>query len=738
MPTNCGTLRNLVGGIGLAIAIAITLLAPAGYFLVGYVDQINLVDLKTRIASGRLAKYIYSHEKLWQYQRVRLTELLEEIDTPDAIIGMRVLDAKSAVVLEEGSDPAKPHLTRTHPIIVRGAPIGRTEIVSSLRPLLAETAIVGLLSAVLGFAAYFAVRAFPLRVLDRTIGALREANRRTGDANQLLDAALNNMSQGLCMFDTSQCLIVSNRRFAVMFGIDEGCITPGMTHREVMRVGIRGERLTEGDAEFAIAAQSRLIADRKPDSLAWDLADGRTISICHEPMSDGGWVSTYLDVSDQRRAEARIAFMARHDALTSLPNRRLFREYMQGALGHDKGAGGFALLSIDFDRFKQVNDTLGHPIGDKLLITATERLRACLRHSDRIARLGGDEFAVLQESVDQPGAASALARRLIAAMAVPYEIDGHHVVVGASVGISLAPAHGLDPDQLLRNADMALYRAKTDGRGVYRFFEPEMDAREQARRTLELDLRRSLANNEFVLFYQPLVRVDTLDVCGFEVLLRWPHPQRGMIAATEFVALAEEIGLIVPLGEWVLRQACKEAASWPDHIKVAVNLSPLQFRNRALAQTVVSALAHAGLAPERLELEITESVLIEDSESSLATMHQLRNLGVRIVMDDFGTGYSSLSYLRRFPFDKIKIDRSFIADLTTGNHSLAIVRAVTGLAGSLGIPTTAEGVETTEQLRRLKLEGCTEAQGFLFGRPAAADSVAALLERPYPTEIAAA
>jgi predicted signal transduction protein with EAL and GGDEF domain len=351
------------------------------------------------------------------------------------------------------------------------------------------------------------------------------------------------------------------------------------------------------------------------------------------------------------------------------------------------------------------------------LAAASERIRKCLRDSDVVARLGGDEFAILQRGTAQPDGATALAERLLETISAPYQIDDHQVVVGTSIGVSIAPTDADDPDLLLKNADLALYRAKADGRGTYRYFEPGMDSRMQARRALELDLRRALANQEFELYYQPLVNVESEAVIGFEALVRWHHPTRGLVMPNDFIPLAEESWLILPLGEWVLRQACADAAKWPDHVHVAVNLSPLQFKNRTLVGLVVNALAASRLPPNRLELEITETVLLNDNEATLTALNQLRLLGVRIAMDDFGTGYSSLSYLRSFPFDKIKIDRSFIRELTAKDDSMAIIRAVTGLGHSLGMLTTAEGVETRDQFERLKREGCNEVQGYLFGAP---------------------
>jgi diguanylate cyclase (GGDEF)-like protein len=384
---------------------------------------------------------------------------------------------------------------------------------------------------------------------------------------------------------------------------------------------------------------------------------------------------------------------------------------------------------LDLDHFKTVNDTLGHPIGDELLKLVAVRLIEAVAKTDFIARIGGDEFAVVQTNVSRPEQCSQLASRIVELVSRPYDIDGRHIVIGASIGIAVAPSDGANPDLLLKNADMALYLAKSDGRGTHRFFEREMDRRLQARHTLEVDLRAAITNAEFELHYQPIIRLADGRVSGLEALVRWNHPQRGLIPPGQFIPLAEETGLIVPLGEWVLRTACAQAARWSEPVGVAVNLSAVQFKGRNLVQIALSALAASGLAPSRLDLEITESVLLQDEANTLATLHQLRGLGVRISMDDFGTGYSSLAYLRSFPFDKIKIDRSFVRDMPERNDSQAIIRAVTGLANSLKISTVIEGIETEEQLKMAKAEGCNEAQGFLFSKPMPEHEVAEFLAK---------
>jgi len=437
-----------------------------------------------------------------------------------------------------------------------------------------------------------------------------------------------------------------------------------------------------------------------------------------------------IDITERKRAEARVAYMAHHDALTSLPNRILLRLRMEEMLADLRRSGpGFAVLCVDLDNFKWVNDTLGHPFGDLLLQGVASRLRAELREQDTIARLGGDEFAILQANVEKPEEVSSLLVRLLAVFGEPFDLDGHLVTVGASIGVALAPGDGADPDRLLKNADMALYRAKAEGKDGFRFFESEMDARVQARRRLEMDLRAALNDEAFEVHYQPLVSLASGEVRSLEALIRWPHPERGMIPPSEFIPVAEETGLITQLGLFVLRRACEDAAKWPGDVKVAVNLSPIQFKSGALLQSVRDALKDAGLAPTRLELEITETLLLDKSELVTATLHALRALGVHISMDDFGTGYSSLSYLRSFPFDKIKIDRSFVHDIGENADSQAIVRAIVSLGSSLGIKITAEGVESESDLAYLKAEGCTEGQGYLFSKAQPQAEILAMLEK---------
>ena len=436
-----------------------------------------------------------------------------------------------------------------------------------------------------------------------------------------------------------------------------------------------------------------------------------------------------VEIADREESQARSQYLAYHDSLTGLGNRLLFKEQLEEALKDVSiTPHPLAVLFLDLDGFKAVNDTLGHSIGDLLLKSVATKLRDILPRTDRIARLGGDEFAILQISATQPGSSIALAEKIIEVVGQPSSIDGHDVTVGASVGIAVAHPGNMNTENFLKSADLAMYSAKSDGRGTYRMFDPEMDAIVQARRLLERDMRTALAQDGFRLFYQPLVNLQTKKVTAFEALMRWQHPERGMVPPSDFIPVAEEMGLIVQLGEWALRQACAEATEWPDGICVSVNLSPLQFSKGNLVSSVMSALASAGLPASRLELEITESVLLEKSERNITILNQLRDLGVRISMDDFGTGYSSIGYLRSFPFDKIKIDQSFVRDLLVDEGSLAIVRAIAGLGVSFGMITTAEGVETEEQMRCLNLEGCIEVQGYLYSKPVPASEIVGVLE----------
>ncbi|MCY6383096.1 sensor domain-containing protein [Hoeflea prorocentri] len=544
--------------------------------------------------------------------------------------------------------------------------------------------------------------------------ALLKRDQELTEQNERFNAALDNMSQGLCLFDRNRRLLVCNRRYIELYDLPEELVKPGALFDDIVRFREQRGDQECSDPQSYLDEWKEIIESGEPGMKIQTLIGDRTIAVNHQPMPNGGWVSTHEDTTEIQRIQARLAHMAHHDSLTNLPNRTFLRERVEMAIPGIGRGQNFSIMCLDLDRFKHVNDTIGHPMGDKLLKAVADRLRNCVRETDTIARLGGDEFAILQISNDQPKAAKLTAQRICEVLAEPFDLDNHQVVIGTSVGIAVAPEDGVDPDQLIKNADMALYRAKNDGRGIYRFFEAEMDARMQIRRNLEIDLRKAFQKDEFELHYQPLVDLETDEITGFEALLRWSHPERGNVSPAEFIPVAEEIGLIVPLGEWVVRRACVDAAGWPTHTKVAVNLSPAQFRNDELVNTVFNALATSRIAPQRLELEITEHVLLQHNETTLAKLHALRDMGVRIAMDDFGTGYSSLSYLRSFPFDKIKIDRSFIKDLSNQEEADVIVKAVAGLSQDLGITATAEGVETENQREHVKAAGYSEMQGFLI------------------------
>jgi diguanylate cyclase (GGDEF)-like protein len=568
--------------------------------------------------------------------------------------------------------------------------------------------------------------------LEQQNKLLKLKEEQLGTQYHQLDAALNNIVQGLAMFDAEHRLVLCNRRYAEIYHLTPAQVRPGTTLKQIIEHRMANGLKSEMSADDIVSG----MLSRRDDTfghLYSQLSDGRCLAITVRPMADGGTVTTHQDITDQRRSEAKIAHMAHHDALTGLPNRVLLNQQLEQAFSRAKRGEKVAAHFLDLDYFKNVNDTLGHAAGDKLLKMVAERLRALARDADIIARMGGDEFAILQAGVAQPADAGSLARRVIDSISHPYEIDGQQVIIGTSVGISIGPGDGQNPEALMRNADLALYRAKQDGRGTFRFFEPEMDAQMQERRTMEVDLRRALAAGQFELHYQPIVNLATNDISAFEALIRWRHPHNGLIAPGAFIPLAEEIGAIIPIGEWVIRQACATAATWPSDVKVTVNLSPAQFRNPGLVRVVVGALAASGLPADRLELEITESILLQDNEATLNTLYQLRELGVMIAMDDFGTGYSSLSYLQSFPFDRIKIDRSFVKDIGDNVGSINIVRAVVAMAKGLGMATTAEGVETQEQRDSVQSEGCTEMQGFLFSKPLPADEIEKLyLERRAP------
>ena len=541
----------------------------------------------------------------------------------------------------------------------------------------------------------------------------RRSEGRLRLETQRLDRAVNNMTQGLLLFDASQRLVVCNNRYIDMYGLSADVVKPGCRFRDV----IEHRKATGsfvGDVDEYIDSVLRDIGRKKMTVI--ETSDGRFVQIVNEPLADGGWVATHEDVTERRLAEQRITHLAHYDALTDLPNRTLFHEWLKQELADILPGQRIAVHYIDIDEFKSVNDSLGHLVGDELLKSVARSLSDCVGTGGFVARLGGDEFAIVQTAIRKIDDVTALVERVFDAIRTPFDCLGHHLTTDASIGIALAPEHGVDLDQILKNADLAMYAAKSAGRHTFSFFAPEMDAKVKARHQLEVDLRQAIGAGQLEVHYQPCVNLLDDRITGCEALLRWHHPERGFVSPAEFIPIAEDTGLINQLGEWVLATACAAAAGWPDDIRLAVNVSPSQFKSGTLPLRVASALAAAGLPASRLELEITEAVLIRDDETALAILHQLRALGVRIALDDFGTGYSSLSYLQRFPFDKIKIDRCFVDHITEQEGSSSIVQAVLDLAAARHMKTTAEGVETEEQRRLLRSLGCTEMQGFLFSK----------------------
>ena len=552
------------------------------------------------------------------------------------------------------------------------------------------------------------------------------------DETRTRTAILENLSQGFLLYDSDDRLIMRNSHYLNLYPSLADVAVPGAAYEDVVQKELTSN-IKAPREQVEISTEFRRCIDRHqaPNSMfERELGNDRWVLVNEHRTDDGGTVVLYTEISELKRRDRELQHMAFHDALTGIPNRELFQQRVDQALAATHRHGSkVAVMFLDLDHFKNVNDSLGHPAGDALLKCIAGRLRSCFRDIDTVARIGGDEFAIVLTDLNRPESVTTLASRLLQVVSHPVDFNGQQIVTGISIGVAIAPADGKDAATLIKNADLALYRAKCDGRGTFRFFEAEMDARAQTRRALEIGLRQSVAKNELVVHYQPQVDIFTNTILGFEALVRWRHAEHGLIFPLDFIFLAEETGIIVRLGEWVLRRACMDAMTWPQSIKVSVNVSPIQFRNGNLTQTVTDILTETGLDPCRLELEITESILLRDIEANLKTLRGLKDLGVRIAMDDFGTVYSSLGNLRSFPFDKIKIDRSFVSDLENNPDALSIVHAVVGLGHSLGMATCAEGVETSGQLAFLRGEGCCEVQGFYYSKPKPAGEIEQMLRQ---------
>jgi diguanylate cyclase (GGDEF)-like protein len=572
---------------------------------------------------------------------------------------------------------------------------------------------------------FFALKQITTGLHRIFVQALVTGEREAALAHQF-DTALNNMPHGLCMFRAGGLLAVMNHRFSEMMELTDDLAYRGVRAPDIVGACISAGSLSAASGKMILAeiqnSQTREMITTDPDPLR-----GRSLSWTFQPMAGGGTVVLVEDITERKIAEARITHLARYDELTALPNRVNFRDEIERLLAVSHSSDRLsALLFVDLDQFKQVNDTLGHPCGDQLLCAVADRLRAMLRPEDFVARFGGDEFVVFQQDLNSSEEAAGLARRIVDRLSERYQVDNHLVEIGASVGIALT-SPGISADTLLKNADMALYRAKADGRGTFCFFREEMALTVEARRILELDLRKALANDEFELFYQPVVTLKSGRIATCEALLRWNHPVRGTVSPVDIIPVAEDMGLIVDLGRWILRKACMECMKWPDGVSVAVNFSPQQFHQRDVLSEVRYALEVSGLPAHRLEIEITESSLLRNTQLTHEVLSQLRTLGVRISLDDFGTGYSSLSYLHNFPLQKVKIDRSFLEGIDS-DRPLTLLRGVARLSADLGMSVVVEGVETNEQLELISADGTvTEAQGYLFSRPVPAARIGQLL-----------
>lgn len=719
-------LQMFLRKIGISLSIVLALSVPGFYGVIGYANLEQRLELQAAFVARQLGHGIDADSAVWTH---RVEQLIGPTEFPHYFrdsYRLRIFDGAGTKILEQGSAIAWPRLVRGAEIRTKGERYGYVEVETSLRPLLVRTLLAALIGGLLGLLAFWIIRVVPIRAIERALHAVEARCRQ-------LDETLSSMSQGLCRFDARNAMVFANAKYREMFRLSKEQVAAGTTLRQLLEYRRANGTFKADPATFSQQEE------RRPEEIL-DLPDGRYIRALRHIMPDGGWISIFEDITERKAIESQRLYLAQHDALTDLANRVVFMEMLESACASLCGSGqGFGVLMLDLDKFKLVNDTLGHPVGDALLVRASHRLTYLLGSATTIARLGGDEFAIILIGPDDVRkAAEDVARQIVETLSEPFDIDGMKPVVGASVGISIAPDDGVDPVVLLKNADMALYRAKADGRNCHRFFDPEMLKEMEIRHQLESDLRAAIDNGEMELFYQPVVSAATGMLCGAEALLRWRHPVMGLVMPDKFIPIAEQTGLIVQLGEWVLQRACMDAASWPDHVKVAVNLSLAQFRKSNLPDVIMCAIVESGLAPSRLELEITETIFIANEAEHWTTLRQLKGIGISVALDDFGTGYSSLSYLTMFPFDKIKIDRSFTRNMATRESCAAVISAALAIGRGLNMATTAEGVETKEQFEMLRAAGVTSVQGYLFGQAMPASELDFSGDRPAPQRECAA
>jgi diguanylate cyclase (GGDEF)-like protein/PAS domain S-box-containing protein len=716
-------LAAIVGRLALAIAVTVAIVLPVGYSILGYRNLAANIELIAEVKAEAITGLITTNPRLWPYQLQTLEDLLSREPIELAYEAANIRDAKDAVLTKVGRSPDPPVLRRSRPVHDSGRVVGRIEVEHSLRGLFYGTAIAALLGMLLGAAVFTTLRVLPLRALRRVTDELRESEARYRKLFELSPDGMLIISEGKIVLVNSMCMKML------------GAVAPeellGKPLLDIFHSDYR-ERVRQRMREMQEENRPLPAAERKILMLDGAALD---VEVAASPFTHRGKPGTQVvmrDITDRKAANDRLNYLAQYDPLTGLPNRSLYQDRLEHGLAQAKRNGrSAAVLFIDLDRFKIVNDTLGHAIGDKLLLRVAARLSECLRTGDTVGRFGGDEFGVILLDLGKPGDAAVVARKINDALARPFDLDGHRTFISASIGITLYPDDAVDPATLNMNADAAMYRAKELGRNRYQFFAQEMNDRAMQRMQMEASMRRALERGEFVLHYQPKVDLANGAICGMEALLRWAHPEKGLVSPAEFIPVLEETGLIVPVGEWVTREACRQIVAWQQAgLKVphvAVNLSARQFQQKNLEDNVREVLRETGVAPALLQFEITESVLTKDPDGAVRTLRGLKEAGVMLSVDDFGTGYSSLAYLKRFPLDALKIDRAFISDIVTNPDDAAITLAVISLAHSLKLKVVAEGVETEAQLNLLALYSCDQMQGYYFSRPVAAAELGAML-----------